>query len=333
MIEGDAGAESVYLWTKDKKGVIRRGAGREARRQGLGVHICTGPVLRARRRAGRRPRGAHRRRDAAALRQSEIQRPRLRQQRRRQLGLPLQRFPDRAEDARGGHDLRARRDRASATGPARSTISAGRRRPIRSAWCTRRSTIPACRSTTRDRRAQLGRAQERAHPDPAAFRRHRAWRPRKPTVVNSMPPSYTGGNIDNWRIGKGATMYYPVAVPRRAAVGRRSARLAGRFGTLRHGDRMLADRHLPAHPAQGGRRSGGTPLAGARLSAARDPGRVGAARASAIANYLAGARREGAERRSTRNHRSTSRMRDAFRKMRRFLMTDQGAHRGRGDHR
>jgi len=30
--------------------------------------------------------------------------------------------------------------------------------------------------------------------------------------VDSIPPSYTGGNIDNWRIGKDATMYYPVAV-------------------------------------------------------------------------------------------------------------------------
>jgi acetamidase/formamidase len=31
-------------------------------------------------------------------------------------------------------------------------------------------------------------------------------------MVDSIPPSYTGGNIDNWRIGKGATMYYSVAV-------------------------------------------------------------------------------------------------------------------------
>ena len=31
-------------------------------------------------------------------------------------------------------------------------------------------------------------------------------------MVNSIPPSYTGGNIDNWRIGKGSTMYYPVSV-------------------------------------------------------------------------------------------------------------------------
>ena len=47
--------------------------------------------------------------------------------------------------------------------------------------------------------------------------------PKEADYVNSIPPSYTGGNIDNWRIGKGATMYYPVAVRRRAAVGRRSA--------------------------------------------------------------------------------------------------------------
>ena len=51
MVKGDPGAESVYLWTKDKKGVepprrrpvdgklLGRGAG-----EGFGVHICTGPV-------------------------------------------------------------------------------------------------------------------------------------------------------------------------------------------------------------------------------------------------------------------------------------------------
>ena len=37
--------------------------------------------------------------------------------------------------------------------------------------------------------------------------------PKEADIVDSIPPSYTGGNIDNWRIGKGATMYYPVAVP------------------------------------------------------------------------------------------------------------------------
>ena len=79
--------------------------------------------------------------------------------------------------------------------------------------------------------------------------------PKEADVVDSIPPGYFGGNIDNWRIGKGATMYYPVAVPGAPVLGRRSACLAGRFGTVRHRHRVLADRHLPARPAQEGRRS------------------------------------------------------------------------------
>jgi len=31
--------------------------------------------------------------------------------------------------------------------------------------------------------------------------------------VSSIPPGKHGGNIDNWRIGAGATMFYPVQVP------------------------------------------------------------------------------------------------------------------------
>src|SRR5216684_3116680 len=37
--------------------------------------------------------------------------------------------------------------------------------------------------------------------------------PAESDFVSSIPPGYTGGNIDDWRIGKGARMYYPVAVP------------------------------------------------------------------------------------------------------------------------
>lgn len=51
MIDGDPGAESVYRWTKDGKGVERRGAGPldasaygRGPGEGFGVHICTGPI-------------------------------------------------------------------------------------------------------------------------------------------------------------------------------------------------------------------------------------------------------------------------------------------------
>ncbi len=37
--------------------------------------------------------------------------------------------------------------------------------------------------------------------------------PKEADFVDSIPPGYFGGNMDNWRVGKGATMYYPVAVP------------------------------------------------------------------------------------------------------------------------
>ncbi len=36
--------------------------------------------------------------------------------------------------------------------------------------------------------------------------------PKEAEVVDSVPPSYTGGNVDDWRVGKGSTMYYPVSV-------------------------------------------------------------------------------------------------------------------------
>src|SRR5205809_694124 len=37
--------------------------------------------------------------------------------------------------------------------------------------------------------------------------------PSEADIVDSIPPHCVGGNIDDWRIGKGATMYYPVAAP------------------------------------------------------------------------------------------------------------------------
>jgi acetamidase/formamidase len=36
--------------------------------------------------------------------------------------------------------------------------------------------------------------------------------PKEVDYASSIPPSYTGGNVDDWRIGKGARVYYPVAV-------------------------------------------------------------------------------------------------------------------------
>jgi acetamidase/formamidase len=37
--------------------------------------------------------------------------------------------------------------------------------------------------------------------------------PRESGLVDSVPPAYFGGNLDNWRLGKGAAVYLPVSVP------------------------------------------------------------------------------------------------------------------------
>ena len=103
----------------------------------------------------------------------------------------------------------------------------------------------------------------------------------------------------------------------RAPVGRRSARLAGRFRTVRHRHRVLLDRHLPAHPAQGAE-LGGTPLEGLDFPMLETATMGGAG--LQLAQLPGGARR----RRAAEIYGKSSvdlAMRDAFRKMRRFLMT------------
>ena len=250
MIAGDPGAESVYLWTRDRKGVARRGAG-EGDGKGLGVHICTGPVLVQ----GAEPGDVLEVRivdvTLAAQRQPDVQGPRLRQQRRRQLGLPLQRFPDR-RDARGRDDLRARRHRRAQLGARGLQFPlAGGHRSVRREACDDRLSRPAGRPCADD--APLGRAQGRARAGAAAFRRHgpgaQGGRRRELGAAELYRRQHRQLAHRQGRVG-----LLSGGGAGRAPVGRRSACLAGRFRALRHGHRMLADRHLPAHPAQGSRR-------------------------------------------------------------------------------
>lgn len=67
-------------------------------------------------------------------------------------------------------------------------------------------TITHCAECDRQRALEGVRVPARPHLGTAGVA------PDVPGRVSTIPPGKHGGNIDNWRIGAGATMYYPVAV-------------------------------------------------------------------------------------------------------------------------
>jgi acetamidase/formamidase len=140
-------------------------------------------------------------------------------------------------------------------------------------------------------------------------------------LVDSIPPSYTGGNIDNWRIGKGTTMYYPVAVSGalfsagdpHASQGDSElcgtaieCSLTGVFQLILHKQATLK----------------GTPLESLTYPLLETPTEF-LVHGFSFPNYLADL---GANAQSDIYTKSSLdlAMRDAFRKMRHFLMTTQG---------
>jgi len=140
-------------------------------------------------------------------------------------------------------------------------------------------------------------------------------------IVNSIPPGQFGGNIDDWRIGKGATMYYPVEVPTallsvgdsHAAQGDSEVSgtaiecsLTGTFQLVLRKRDTLA----------------GTPLAGLAYPLLETPYEW-VVHGFSYANYLAAL---GPQAQTAIFEKSSIdlAMRDAFRKMRHFLMTAHG---------
>ncbi len=314
MIAGDPGAESVYLWTKDRKGVHRRGAG-AGDGQGLGVHVCTGPVL---------VRGAAPG-DVLEVRILDVTvRPSANPEFR---GLA---FGSNAAANWGYHykdfldgdtrevvtiyeiDATGNRNWARAVysfrwptvvdpfGKAHPTIDYPGL-PVDHALTTRKwDVLKGVRVPVRPHFGVMGLA------------------PKEADDVNSVPPSYTGGNIDNWRIGKGASVYYPVAVP--------GALLSVGDPHASQGDSELCGTaiecsltgtfQLVLHKAKD---LGGTVLEGVDFPMI-ETATEWVMQGFSYPNYLADL---GASAQSAIFEKSSvdGAMRDAFRKMRRFLMT------------
>jgi acetamidase/formamidase len=210
MIQGDPGAESVYHWTSERKAVARRGAG-PGDGGGLGVHICTGPVA---------IRGAA---------PGDVLEVRILDVRPRPCANPAFRgsaFGSNAAAWWGYHNndqLTGERPREVVT--IYEVDATGERNWARALYNFKwvpvtdpdgrvHPTIdypglPVDHTRTARNWNVLKNIRIPIRPHFGTM----GLAPAEADYVSSIPPSYTGGNIDNWRIGKGATMYYPVAVP------------------------------------------------------------------------------------------------------------------------
>ena len=326
MIEGDPGAESVFLWTKEVKNVDRRGAGPldasvhgRGAGEGFGVHICTGPVF------------VHNAKPGDVL---EVRIIDVRPRRCRNPAFEGRAFGSNAAAWWGFHyndlltDPKPREvitiyeiDAAESHNWARAVYNYR--------WVPQTDPfgvvhrvmdypgVPVDHALVEERHGILRDVRVPIRPHFGVM----AVAPKEAEFVDTVPPGYFGGNIDDWRIGKGAVMYYPVAVPGALlSVGDPHASqgdselcgtaiecsLTGTFQLVLHEQDSLA----------------GTPLAGLDypLLETRDEWVV---HGFSFANYLA----ELGENAQTEIFGKSSldaAMRDAFRKMRHFLMATKG---------
>ncbi|SCC91167.1 Transcriptional regulator, AraC family with acetamidase/formamidase activity [Thiomonas sp. X19] len=220
MIKGDSGAESVFLWTREKKNVDRRGAGPSnasiygrGSGEGFGVHICTGPIHVRDAKPG----------DVLEVRIVDVL-PRLSANAKfegRVFGSnaaawwgfhynELLTEPKPREvitiyeiDCSAGH----------AHGACAHAAYSYRWTPQRDPNGVLHPTIdypgiPVDRSSIVENHNVLKNVKIPVRPHFGVI----AVAPRETGLVDSIPPAYFGGNIDNWRVGKGATVYLRVGV-------------------------------------------------------------------------------------------------------------------------
>jgi acetamidase/formamidase len=326
MIAGDPGAESVFRWTRDGKGVDRRGAGPldaaihgRGAGEGFGVHICTGPVF---------VRGAE---------PSDVLEVRILDVRLRGCRNPAfdgRAFGSNAAAWWGFHynDLLTEPKPREIITIYELDATGGRNwaeAVYNYRWVPQTDPfgvvheiidypgVPVDHALVSENHDILKGIRIPVRPHFGVI----AVAPQEAEFVDTIPPGYFGGNIDNWRIGKGAVMYYPVAVPGALlSVGDPHASqgdselcgtaiessLTGTFQVILHKTATLA----------------GTALDGLDYPLLETPDEW-VVHGFSFANYLA---ELGAAAQSEIFAKSSldGAMRDAFRKMRRFLMTVKG---------
>jgi acetamidase/formamidase/AraC-like DNA-binding protein len=218
MIAGDPGAQSVFGWTAEKKNVDRRGAGPmdasvfgRGAGEGFGVHICTGPIAIKDAQPG----------DVLEVRILDIV-PRPSQN----PGTKGRVFASSVAAWWGYHYsefLALPKPREAVTiyeifdhddAPHARALYSYRWEPQTDPFGVVHTTydypgVPIAPGSVKRRHAVLDGIRIPLRPHFGVI----AVAPREVDFVDSIPPSYFGGNLDNWRLGKGSTVYLPVAVP------------------------------------------------------------------------------------------------------------------------
>lgn len=326
MVTGDPGAESVFFWDRTKKNVDRRGAGPMDAKlfgrgagEGLGVHICTGPVA------------------VKGAKPGDVLEVRILDVKPRPCGNP--KFPgksfgsnaaawwgfhykDLIEEPKPREVITIYEVDASGEKSWAKALYNFRWTPQTDPFGVVHKTIdypgvPVDHATIKENWGVLKNVRVPIRPHFGVI----GLAPKEADMVDSIPPSYTGGNIDDWRIGKGATMYYPVAVD--------GALLSVGDPHASQGDSELCGTaiecsmtgtfQLILHPAAS--------LQGTALEKLQFPlletQDAYVVHGFSYPNYLA---ELGAKAQSDIYSKSSTdlAMRDAFRKMRDFLMTTQG---------
>jgi acetamidase/formamidase/AraC-like DNA-binding protein len=224
MIAGDAGAESVFRWTPNAKNVDRRGAGPmdasvygRGAGEGFGVHICTGPVavkdaqpgdvlevriLDVVPRPSRNPEFEGRVFGSSVAAWWGYHYNELLAEPKPREAVTIYEicFPGREGD----------RDEV----PYARALYSYRWEPQTDPFGVVHATydypgVPVVPGSVKRRHNVLDGIRIPLRPHFGVI----AVAPREVDFVDSIPPSYFGGNLDNWRLGKGSTIYLPVSVP------------------------------------------------------------------------------------------------------------------------
>lgn len=216
MIEGDPGAESVFFWDAERKAVDRRGAGPmdasllgRGAGEGFGVHICTGPVY---------VRGAEPG-DVLEIRILDIlPRPSCHPDYAgRQFGSNAAtwwgfHYNDLLTEPKKREVVTVYEIHNDCEKPHARAVYNFRWTPQTDPFGIRHDTIdypgvPVDHSTIEKHYCVLEKAVVPVRPHFGVL----AVAPGEPGIIDSIPPSYFGGNLDNWRATQGATLFLPVS--------------------------------------------------------------------------------------------------------------------------